>query len=308
MTRHGQGQERRRSFRARQHQQNSGPEHGLEPPFCPAKPSSSRYTLPPLEDGPPLARSLQDDPQKSAGLAGRAAPLSHSTMSDLWNALTGENVLEGLNIPSVVLNLVLTLVLGQLLSFHYRVFAQVLSNKRKFAPTLVFIAATTMLVISVVKTSLALSLGLVGALSIIRFRTPIKEPEELAYLFLAVALGVGMGADQRVATAVMFFGILLFLALAKKGGLREESTRTLLHINTSLGDSNREGILKRLLDEIAPHAAGIDLRRVDAHEDMFDATLSVDLVGADSIGPLLDSVQVAFPGAAVSLIEADTLD
>ena len=229
-------------------------------------------------------------------------------MPDFWNALVGENVLEGLNIPSVILNMVLVLVLGQLLSFHYRIFAQVLSNKRKFAPTLVFIAATTMLVISVVKTSLALSLGLVGALSIIRFRTPIKEPEELAYLFLAVALGVGMGADQRIATAVMFFGILLFLALAKKGGLREDSTRTLLHINTDVGESNREGLLKQLLDEIGPHAEGIDLRRVDAHRDQFDATLSIDLTSAASIGPLLDSVQLAFPGAAVSLIEADTLD
>ncbi len=41
---------------------------------------------------------------------------------------------------------------------------------------------------------LMLGLGLVGALSIIRFRTPIKEPEELAYLFLAIAVGIGLGA------------------------------------------------------------------------------------------------------------------
>ena len=55
---------------------------------------------------------------------------------------------------------------------------------------------TTLLVIAVVKSSLALSLGLVGALSIVRFRTPIKEPEELAYIFLAIALGLCLGADQ----------------------------------------------------------------------------------------------------------------
>ncbi len=229
-------------------------------------------------------------------------------MTELWNSLTGENVLENLSLQGVLVNLALVLILGQLLSFHYRIFAQVLSNKRKFAPTLVFVAGTTMLVISVVKTSVALSLGLVGALSIIRFRTPIKEPEELCYLFLAVALGVGMGADQRTATAVMFFGILLFMALAKKGGLREVSTRTLLHVNTQVGDSNHEGMLKRLLDHIAPHADGIDLRRVDAQADMFDATLSVDLASADGVGALLESVQEGFPGCAVSLIEADTLD
>jgi len=227
---------------------------------------------------------------------------------DIWKAFTEESALQGLSVYGVTLNLVLVLILGQVLSFHYRIFAQVLSNKRKFAPTLVFIAATTMLVISVVKTSLALSLGLVGALSIIRFRTPIKEPEELAYLFLSVALGVGIGADQHVGTMVMFFGILLFLALAKKGGLRGESARTLLHIQTSVDGGSSEGLLKSLLDEVAPHADGIDLRRVDAHADVFDATLSVDLASANGIGALLDSVQAAFPGAAVSLIEADTLD
>ena len=49
---------------------------------------------------------------------------------------------------------------------------------------------TTMLIISIVKSSLALSLGLVGALSIIRFRAAIKEPEELAYLFLAIGISI----------------------------------------------------------------------------------------------------------------------
>ena len=54
---------------------------------------------------------------------------------------------------------------------------------------------TTMLIITVVKSSLALSLGLVGALSIVRFRAAIKEPEELAYLFLTIAIGLALGRE-----------------------------------------------------------------------------------------------------------------
>ena len=54
---------------------------------------------------------------------------------------------------------------------------------------------TTYIVIMVVKNSLALSLGLVGALSIVRFRAAIKEPEELVYLFLIIAAGLGCGAN-----------------------------------------------------------------------------------------------------------------
>ena len=63
-------------------------------------------------------------------------------------------------------------------------------------------------VILIVKSSLALSLGLVGALSIVRFRTPIKEPEELIYLFLAIAIGLGFGAGQIVPSGIISIAIL----------------------------------------------------------------------------------------------------
>jgi hypothetical protein len=51
-------------------------------------------------------------------------------------------------------------------------------------------------------------LGLVGALSIVRFRTPIKEPEELVYLFLAIAIGLGYAAGQTLLTSLIFVSIL----------------------------------------------------------------------------------------------------
>ena len=63
----------------------------------------------------------------------------------------------------------------------------------------------------VVKTSLALSLGLVGALSIVRFRTPIKEPEELIYLFLAIAIGLGFGAGYPIITILIVIVILVII-------------------------------------------------------------------------------------------------
>ena len=66
-----------------------------------------------------------------------------------------------------------------------------LTGKMHIGSIIPILSAVVFLVIIVVKTSLALSLGLVGALSIVRFRTPIKEPEELVYLFLAIAIGLG---------------------------------------------------------------------------------------------------------------------
>ena len=78
-----------------------------------------------------------------------------------------------------------------------------LSGKLHIGSIIPVLSAVVFLVIVVVKSSLALSLGLVGALSIVRFRTPIKEPEELVYLFLAIALGLGYGAGHTLLTTLL---------------------------------------------------------------------------------------------------------
>ena len=211
-------------------------------------------------------------------------------------------------VGAVVLNLLMVLVLGQLLSMHYQVFAQVLSNKRKFAPMLVFIAATTMLVITVVKSSLALSLGLVGALSIIRFRTPIKEPEDLAYLFLAVAIGVGAGAEQRLLTSSVLIAIMIFVALLRWKNRGQDSPHTLLHVSAGLGEHDRDGALQAVLAGIGPLASDSSLARMDVRGDNFDATFALTLDGGQSVGPILDAVGAAFPEASMSIVEAQSTD
>ena len=103
-----------------------------------------------------------------------------------------------------MLDLILAALLGFILSKIYIKYGSSLSNRKMFARNFILMTMTTMLVISVVKSSLALSLGLVGALSIVRFRAAIKEPEELAYLFITIAIGLGLGGDQRLITVAAF--------------------------------------------------------------------------------------------------------
>ena len=105
-----------------------------------------------------------------------------------------------LSIPNLILNLSIGIVLSLILRWHFQRFGSTLSNRSEFNLVFPFVLLTTVLIITVVKSSLALSLGLVGALSIVRFRTPIKEPEELAYLFIAIAMGLGLGANQTLPT------------------------------------------------------------------------------------------------------------
>lgn len=215
------------------------------------------------------------------------------------------------DLRTLLVNLGLLLILGQILVWHYLRFSPVLSNKRKFSRVFVFVAATTMLVISVVQSSLALSLGLVGALSIIRFRTPIKEPEELAYLFLAIGLGLGMGANQPRLTAVIFAVILGYMALISLGRANSLPPRLLVHLSGTLPareGANGESVLRELLAGAEEAADHVDLRRIDCEGSTFNATLVLDLGRAESVGPLLTRLQQVLPGSSISVVEGNSLD
>ena len=153
-----------------------------------------------------------------------------------WAASAGTSEVE---LTAALLRVAVTILLAQVLAMHFVRFAGVLSNKRKFARSFVLIAVTTQLVIGVVATSIALSLGLVGALSIVRFRTPVKEPEELCYLFLAIAVGIGVGAGRIVLTVSVVAVLLLYLTV--QGGFRLGRVRmqSLLQVDLPPADRGR---------------------------------------------------------------------
>lgn len=210
----------------------------------------------------------------------------------------------------MLVNLGLVLILGQILVWHYQRFSPVLSNKRKFSRVFVFVSATTMLVIGIVQSSVALSLGLVGALSIIRFRTPIKEPEELAYLFLSIALGLGMGANQRWLTMLVFAVVLGYMALISAGREGALPPRVLVHVAGAIAGDGRgtETVLRELLSTAGEGTTRVDLRRVDSEGNSFNATLVLDLERADQVGPLLTRLEKVLPGSSISVVEGNTLD
>ena len=111
-----------------------------------------------------------------------------------------------INLFSFVISLILSLVLALIVKYTYIKTSQSLSNRDYFSDIFIPLSMITCLVITVIKFSLALSLGLVGALSIVRFRAAIKEPEELVYLFFVIGIGLANGANQYIlATFATFF-------------------------------------------------------------------------------------------------------
>ena len=83
-----------------------------------------------------------------------------------------------------------------------------IAAKKQIASVLPILATIIFIIIVIIKSSIALSLGLVGALSIVRFRTPIKDPEELIYLFLSIAIGIGYGSGQITITTIIYILII----------------------------------------------------------------------------------------------------
>ena len=124
------------------------------------------------------------------------------TKSDL-DFFLNENV--QIDISNFILSLLCAAILSFIVHLFYIRFSSSLSNRFEFSKNFVVLGVATCIVIMIVKSSLALSLGLVGALSIVRFRAAIKEPEELIYLFLIIAIGLGCGAGQLTITVVGIF-------------------------------------------------------------------------------------------------------
>ena len=100
------------------------------------------------------------------------------------------------SVTQVCLSLAMAVVLGMLLYFVYRKTYRGTVYSKDFNLTLLLVAIITTLVMQAIGSNLALSLGMVGSLSIIRFRTAVKEPRDIAFLFWAIAIGLTCGSEM----------------------------------------------------------------------------------------------------------------
>ena len=138
------------------------------------------------------------------------------------------SIADNINYLVLLYNSVICVILSFSLKYIYLNYSKSWSNRIQFSNLLPILALTVFLVISIVKSSLALSLGLVGALSIVRFRTPIKEPEELLYLFIAIAVGLGFAANQTILTIAIFLLLFFLIILMSNKKLVKENDYNLI--------------------------------------------------------------------------------
>jgi hypothetical protein len=199
------------------------------------------------------------------------------------------------------LDFLLTGLCAFVISLIYQKYGRTISNRKIFAANFIILALTTMLIISIVKSSLALSLGLVGALSIVRFRSAIKEPEELTFLFLTMSMGVGFGAGQRMLTLLAFFAISLFLITR---GTFHKSTQPeynmLLNITS---EKVNEADLDKVTDALKKFAEFVSLKRLDRSQDQIEILLYVKFNNISDLNSAATSLEALDSNLRMSFIE-----
>jgi hypothetical protein len=112
---------------------------------------------------------------------------------------------------TIIFSLLLAFAVGLFIAFIYKRNYRGVMYSSNFAMTLIMMTLVTTPVVMCIKQSIQLSMGMVGALSIVRFRTAVKEPLDTAYMFWSLTMGILLGAGQFFLTAMTVAGIAVLL-------------------------------------------------------------------------------------------------
>ena len=198
----------------------------------------------------------------------------------------------------------LSLAAGLFLRYLYYRFSLSFSSKLSFGNTLLIVTISVASLIAVVKTSLALSLGLVGALSVIRFRTAVKEPYNLSFILFSICIGISIGATQYLfALMIACVGsVAIFLAYrSAKQNSKSISSMNFDDIDTlclTLPSNASIQNLYSLLSGTTRHYSIISFDQQD-NEDM-TIVINIKLVTNSSMNNLRESIFKQFPGSKFS--------
>ena len=189
---------------------------------------------------------------------------------DYFNKFLSQNINSQNDYISIMVDFILCVVMSFILRNFYVRRSFSLTGKMHIGSIIPILATVVFLVILIVKSSLALSLGLVGALSIVRFRTPIKEPEELVYLFLAIAIGLGYAAGQTLLTSVIFLSILIINYF----WLSNQNNKA-IEYNLVISWSDEEVSFEKMTNIISNSVDSIKLIRLEYGENTNTAVLMI---------------------------------
>ena len=220
-------------------------------------------------------------------------------MEGIFNFLSRTNFSD---IGDVFIDVILTAVVAELVYLVFVYFGNTFSNRKLYGKIFLPVAVCTTLVIVLIKSSLALSLGLVGVLSIVRFRAAVKEPEELAYTFLAVAIGLGFGTGERVLTLAAS-GLILVLLIIR--GLYNKKSFKKDTYNFSVITSAMD--IDSVMSVLGKHTSAAMLRRCDNNGSQLSAQFNIEFSTASQLQEAISDLKTKDPDIMTSFVANSTL-
>lgn len=166
-----------------------------------------------------------------------------------------QSFLEGyasteISVESVVAALAITLVLSVYIFFCYRALTRKTFYSKNFNMSLVGVALITAAIIITIQSSIVVSLGMVGALSIVRFRTAIKDPMDLMFLFWSISVGIICGAGFAVFAVAL--SVVLTIAIIVLDNIPVAKAPMILVVNAV--DIDAEEIILGKIKEYVKHS------------------------------------------------------
>ena len=213
------------------------------------------------------------------------------------------DITTSVGLISVSFAMVSSLLLSLIMCEVYRITHKGSTFNRQFLFTMIIMSVATSVIMLIIGTNIARAFSLVGALSVIRFRTPVKDSKDIAFIFVAMVIGMGCGTSFYLPTVAftLFISVVIILFYKFDYGARSEVTRLLkIEAEDTLDD-------ERLLEELKNHFGEFKLIN-QLHMDSTERSkMSVFLVVPKSDQSLIltksitDSLKDSFPITAITL-------
>jgi len=227
-------------------------------------------------------------------------------MNSIKDILGTNNALLFIDPINQIISLIIGFIISLIIVYHYKKFSSSLTNRVQLTKIFPILVLILILIVSIIKTSIALSLGLVGALSIIRFRTPIKEPEELMYLFLCIAVGISIGSGQTTISIISTLLILFLTGLYKFKFNKNVKDSIILNINIEKIEDplNKFKIIENIIKE---QTKDFVVKRFDIDSVSLNAILILDIKTKNSLINLIHIIKEEVPNCSLSVIDQNEL-
>ena len=191
---------------------------------------------------------------------------------------------ENLTPWKIIIGLVMGCIVGLIVAFVYKRCYRGVLYSPTFAMTLMMLTLITTPVVMCIKSNISLSMGMVGALSIVRFRTAVKDPMDTAYMFWALTMGILLGAELYIHALAVVLGISVILMVMTFVRFRNPNSYLLVvhyddYAEQDITQLLRRTVRQRKLRSKTVTRSGAEMTvevRLDSKQDLVSAVLNIE--------------------------------